>query len=168
MKNLKIHREFIICCLTLVCTQLWGQSATVASRDEVVILLERHNYWRAEVDVPPLQWSDLLATSSLKWAIDLEKKCQFKHSETNNGENLWKGTTGAFPTSDVVDSWASEKADYKYQKNKCQPGKVCGHYTQIVWKTTTTVGCAKTTCDGMTTWVCQYDPPGNWVGEKPY
>lgn len=168
MKNLKISRELILGILSLVCYSVAGQAPAVATSEEATILLDRHNYWREEVNVPPLQWSEELASSALEWASELKKKCQFKHSDTNNGENLWKGTTNAYPTSDVVDSWASEKADYKYQKNKCQPGKVCGHYTQIVWKTTMKVGCAKMTCDGMTTWICQYDPPGNWIGEKPY
>ena len=45
---------------------------------------------------------------------------------------------------------------------------MCGHYTQIVWETTQKVGCAKIQCDGFDLWVCNYDPPGNWVGEKPY
>ena len=45
---------------------------------------------------------------------------------------------------------------------------MCGHYTQIVWKTTTEFGCAKSICEGNVTWVCNYNPPSNWVGEKPY
>jgi len=43
----------------------------------------------------------------------------------------------------VVDSWGSEKADYDYANNSCTPGKMCGHYTQMVWRATTTVGCAR-------------------------
>ena len=85
-----------------------------------------------------------------------------------HGENLWKGTTGYYTVGDAVDSWGNEKEFYNYNKNKCKSGEVCGHYTQIVWANTTKVGCAKMECDGFTTWVCEYDPPGNWVGEKPY
>jgi pathogenesis-related protein 1 len=70
----------------------------------------------------------------------------------------------------VVDSWGSERADYDYKNNSCATGKMCGHYTQVVWKTTTTVGCAIAVCEDSReqVWVCQYQPPGNWVGEKPY
>ena len=49
---------------------------------------------------------------------------------------------------------------------------VCGHYTQIVWKNTERIGCGKATSrqNGLFTvyWVCQYDPSGNYVGQKPY
>ncbi|MEP2023182.1 CAP domain-containing protein, partial [Reichenbachiella sp.] len=67
-----------------------------------------------------------------------------------------------------VDSWGAEKQNYDYKKNKCETGKICGHYTQIVWKNTTEIGCAKTLCDGSVIWICNYNPPGNFVGQKPY
>ena len=51
---------------------------------------------------------------------------------------------------------------------QCKDGEVCGHYTQLVWKNTTEVGCAKVTCGNQTIWVCNYNPPGNYVGQKPY
>jgi pathogenesis-related protein 1 len=145
-----------------------SSSARVANDEEKQILLATHNEWRDDVGVTGLEWSDQLASSALEWAKVLEQDCGFYHSKSNFGENLWKGTKGAFSTASVVNSWGSEKADYNYAKNKCKVGKVCGHYTQLVWENTTKVGCAQMTCDGMTTWVCQYDPPGNWVGEKPY
>jgi hypothetical protein len=70
----------------------------------------------------------------------------------------------------VVDAWGSEKLDYDYANNSCTPGKMCGHYTQMVWRTTTTVGCAMAVCEDNQTqvWVCQYQPAGNIVGSKPY
>ncbi|MFY0687544.1 MAG: hypothetical protein JXQ90_10295 [Cyclobacteriaceae bacterium] len=139
------------------------------SMEEQKVLMERHNFWRKEVGVAPLTWSKELAKSADQWAKALANDdCGFYHSKSGYGENLWMGTTDAFPTSNVVDSWAGEQEDYNYQKNKCKTGKVCGHYTQVVWAKTTKVGCAKMDCNGMTIWVCQYDPPGNWVGEKPY
>ncbi|MDH5608729.1 MAG: CAP domain-containing protein [Cyclobacteriaceae bacterium] len=144
-------------------------TSSVATPEEIAVLLERHNFWRKEVGVPPLEWSDELANSANKWAVSLKNdNCGFYHSKTEYGENLWSGTSGAFPVSEVVDSWADEQKDYNYEKNKCKTGKMCGHYTQVVWKNTQKVGCAKVNCKGMTTWVCQYDPPGNWVGKKPY
>ena len=41
---------------------------------------------------------------------------------------------------------------------------------------TVRIGCGKATCQdnapwgsgAWEIWVCNYDPPGNWVGEKPY
>ena len=70
----------------------------------------------------------------------------------------------------VVEAWESEVVDYDYSTNSCTPGKMCGHYTQIVWEDTERVGCAFRTCsaDGSQVWVCNYYPAGNIVGEKPY
>jgi pathogenesis-related protein 1 len=48
----------------------------------------------------------------------------------------------------------------------------CGHYTQVVWRNTQRVGCGYSTCQsqGYTfeIWVCNYDPPGNFIGQTPY
>ena len=144
---------------------------TALTVDEIQMILDRHNYWRADVGVTEeLEWSDEMADLAADWAIQLKKNgCAWEHRPDNKfGENLFKGTAGAFNAAYVVDAWASEKADYNYLKNKCKPGKMCGHYTQIIWQTTQKVGCARIECDGMDIWVCNYDPPGNWVGEKPY
>ena len=45
---------------------------------------------------------------------------------------------------------------------------VTGHYTQMVWKGTTEVGCATASGTELTYLVCRYSPPGNIVGQKPY
>ncbi|MGB3466969.1 MAG: CAP domain-containing protein [Cyclobacteriaceae bacterium] len=139
------------------------------SEEEIKVLIEEHNRWRSEVGVQDIEWSDELAKVAADWAKELKNQgCAFKHSRTKYGENLFTGTTGYYHAKDVTDSWGGEKADYNYTRNTCKPGKMCGHYTQMVWKTTTKVGCAKINCDGMTTWVCNYDPPGNYIGRKPY
>lgn len=153
----------------LVSIQLIAQDG-IPSKEEIDILLERHNDWRARVGVAPLAWSDEVAKSAYDWAKKLKRdNCGFYHSDSDYGENLWMGTTGYYTVADVVESWCSEIEDYDYDKNKCKPGKMCGHYTQVVWNTTTQVGCASIQdCDGNTLWVCQYNPPGNWVGKKPY
>jgi len=138
---------------------------THAEIDETLAV---HNEWRAQVNVLPLVWDEELSKIALKWAKQLKKEgCEFKHSGVNGlGENLFMGTTGYYGPAEVVNSWGNEIKDYNYDKNSCSG--VCGHYTQIVWKTTERVGCAKIECDGMDIWVCNYDPPGNWVGQKPY
>lgn len=144
---------------------------TKLSPEEIAVVLERHNFWRADVGVnEKLEWSEEMADLAADWAQKLKhKNCGFEHRPNSKfGENLFKGTTGYYGADDVIDAWASEKADYNYNRNKCKVGKMCGHYTQIVWKTTEKVGCAKIECDGYDLWVCNYDPPGNWVGEKPY
>ena len=144
---------------------------TALTEEEKRIILEQHNYWRAYVGIKEkLVWSDEMEDLAADWARNLKQKnCGFEHRPNNKaGENLFMGTSGFYGAKDVVDAWASEKEDYNYGRNKCKSGKVCGHYTQIVWRTTQKVGCAKIECGGNVIWVCNYDPPGNWVGEKPY
>ena len=144
-----------------------------------------HNKWRAEVGVTKkLGYSPALAVSAQAWADNLKQTnhCQMRHSKPDGkyGENLYWGS--AVNWSDgrkelqkvspeqVVDSWGRERADYDYAKNSCAPGKMCGHYTQVVWRTTTTVGCAMAVCEDtkQQVWVCRYQPAGNWLGIKPY
>jgi pathogenesis-related protein 1 len=144
-----------------------------------------HNKWRAEVGVSEkLRYSPELAVSAQAWADNLKRTnhCQMRHSKPDGryGENLFWAS--ALTWSDgrrelqkvsarkVVDSWGSEREDYDYAKNDCTPGKMCGHYTQMVWRTTTVVGCAMAVCEDTQeqVWVCQYQPAGNWVGRKPY
>ena len=147
------------------------EEQTALSQEEISTILDRHNYWRAEVGVSEkLVWSEEMAQLAADWAKKLKKKnCGFEHRPDNKyGENLFMGTSGYYDAKYVVDAWGNEKADYNYNKNKCKPGKMCGHYTQIVWKSTQRVGCAKIECDGYDIWVCNYDPPGNWVGQNPY
>ena len=150
-------------------------------RDAIVAA---HNKWRAKVGVGKLSYSPELETSAQAWANNLKKTnhCQMRHSkpEGKYGENLyWASalvwTDGRRELQKVtpekpVDSWGSEKADYNYAQNSCKPGKMCGHYTQMVWKTSEKVGCAYAICEDSEeqVWVCQYQPAGNWVGSKPY
>ncbi|HIE00069.1 MAG TPA: hypothetical protein EYP59_07230, partial [Thiotrichaceae bacterium] len=129
-----------------------------------------HNEWRQQVGVDGLTWHSDLAHAAQTWANTLQDQaCKLEHNpNTPYGENIyWASGTSPTPKS-VVDSWGSEKADYDYDTNICKPDKVCGHYTQIVWEKTTEVGCGKAACANEHVWVCNYNPPGNSAGQKPY
>jgi len=134
-------------------------------------IVAAHNVWRKKVGVPNLVWSSTLAAVAQKWATTLKttKNCSMVHSgNPKYGENLYWASGFVPTTKQVVDAWGNEVKDYTYATNKCAAGKVCGHYTQVVWKDTTSVGCGKATCGTAQVWVCNYNPPGNWVGQKPY
>ncbi len=130
-------------------------------------MLAAHNAVRAKVKVPPLQWSNALAATARKWADTLLATHRFSHSrDSRYGENLFEITGAAANPAMVVRDWASESRYYDHGSNTCKG--VCGHYTQIVWRNTRAVGCAVARGGGREVWVCNYDPPGNWVGERPY
>ena len=150
-------------------TSLWAQSAKVLSGAERTEIISQHNQWRSKVGVPDLKWSDKLAEEARKWALQQAKQsCQMQHSSGPYGENIYWATFRSNP-ADVVDSWGSEIENYTYRTNTCATNEVCGHYTQIVWRNTTEVGCAVAQCrNGNYIWMCMYNPPGNWSGQKPY
>jgi len=129
-------------------------------------VLAAHNEVRARVGVGPLEWSAKLAAHAQEWADTLAARNQFVHRPNSRyGQNLlWSSrreSAGA-----VVGLWAAEARDYDYQSNRCRG--VCGHYTQVVWSATREVGCAVAYGRGREVWVCDYDPPGNFNGRRPY
>ncbi|MCI5167673.1 MAG: SCP-like extracellular [Candidatus Electrothrix sp. GM3_4] len=146
-------------------------------------LVAAHNKWRVQVGAPGLKWSGTLARSSRSWANTLRGRCIMTHSHPQPyGENIYyagplnkistSGGAEASPqqiTSEkMVDAWGEEKKWYDYRSNSCHGGE-CGHYTQVVWKDTTEVGCGMAFCnDDAQIWVCQYKNPGNLRGQKPY
>lgn len=83
------------------------------------------------------------------------------------GENLY-GSTQPVKPKDAVAAWAEEASNYDYANDTCTG--ICGHYTQVVWAATHELGCAISSCPGLTfrhAIVCNYGPGGN-SGGKPY
>jgi hypothetical protein len=127
-------------------------------------LVAAHNTVRAQHCAKPLTWSPKLAQVAQQWANTLrDQGCKFGHSGGKYGENLAAGTTGAMDPESVVAMWYDEVKGYSFH----QPGfsMQTGHFTQVVWRGTTQVGCGMAQCKGNDVWVCEYDPPGNWEGQ---
>ena len=141
---------------------------------------------------PALTWNPIAAEVAQAWA----SQCMWMHNPNRSseydsmggsggvGENIAAGSPSQ-TVAGAVASWVNEKANYTYGTfpNTCAPGDDCGHYTQIIWKTTTSVGCAQVHCttnspftdagpsNPFYQWdysVCDYSPRGNFVGETPY
>jgi pathogenesis-related protein 1 len=132
----------------------------------------------------PLQWDPIAAAVAQNWA----SQCGFMHNPNASTQYDNMGGTGSLgeniaagaPSQTVaaaVASWVAEAQYYDHATNSCATGQTCGHYTQIVWSTTTAAGCAKVSCTmnspfgGTGTWdfsVCDFNPPGNFVGQSPY
>jgi len=134
-----------------------------------------HNEARANVNppaptpLPPLVWSPTIAAVAQSYA----ENCVWEHSGGQYGENLYANTGASTPAA-VVGGWVSEVSDYDYGSSSCSG--MCGHYTQVVWAESLQLGCGVADCSTGSpfgggqwqNWVCNYDPPGNWVGERPY
>jgi uncharacterized protein YkwD len=127
-------------------------------------MVDAHNLVRAKHCAAPLTWSPKLAQVAQRWANSLrDKGCAFGHSNGAYGENLAAGTTGMLDPEAVVKMWYDEVAQYKFPDGGF--AMQTGHFTQVVWRATTEVGCGRSQCKGMDLWVCEYDPPGNWEGQ---
>jgi hypothetical protein len=154
---------------------VWYASAAMASPltiDKQLILTE-HNKYRAEVGAPPLTWSEKLAAGAQRWADTIALLGQMKHSGTSGvGENLafWRGSNPSLNT--MIGMWEQEKQLF-------QPGRFpnvsrdgnwlsVSHYTQMVWRDTTQVGCGIGNNGKTDFLVCWYSPQGNYIGRMPY
>jgi len=147
--------------------------------------LQPQNTARAAVGEAPLVWNPIAAQVALAWA----SMCNWGHNPSAGSEYDSMGGTGDLgenvasgaPTETVaaaVASWVAEEASYDHTTNTCATNQVCGHYTQVVWSSTKSVGCAKVHCTTGSpfgtqypNWdfgVCDYSPPGNYVGQAPY
>eukprot|EP01018_Ginkgo_biloba_P008715 Gb_07639 [translate_table: standard] len=136
-------------------------------------LLHAHNKERTLVGVPPLVWNAKIAAFASLYARAQRNQnhCELVYSGTKRyGENLFWVKGMPITPALAVQAWIDEKKFYSYKNNSCQSGQPCGVYTQVVWKETTQLGCAWVTCDkgDVTLIVCNYFPPGNVVGERPF
>ncbi|KAK1217744.1 hypothetical protein PQX77_019586 [Marasmius sp. AFHP31] len=130
-------------------------------------VLEAHNSFRAQHGADPLTWNDSLASAAETWA----KGCVFEHSNGKvgkYGENLAAGYGNGYNAVRGVKDWTDESSQYDPKNPQYS------HFTQVVWKSTKQLGCATANCgnkifgagssDNLYL-VCEYDPPGNVIGQ---
>ncbi|KAL5989355.1 hypothetical protein ACLOJK_010245 [Asimina triloba] len=132
--------------------------------------LRAHNEARLKAGIPPLKWDRRLSRYARRWGMKRKADCEMSHSENSPyGENIFWGYSSGWKPSMVVELWVGEQKDYDPQSNSCKAGEICGHYTQVMWKTSQRLGCSKVVCDTGDVFVnCNYDPPGNYQGISPF
>lgn len=143
---------------------------------EIEQFLRIHNQARQEVGVPDLEWSEELADYAREWGEELIKDCSFKHRPSDgpfaqeHGENLYLAWgMDSLSLSAAALAWYDEIDAYNGQAIGEGDISDYGHYTQMVWRTTTQLGAAKVRCEnGTFIIVANYSPRGNWIGERPY
>lgn len=140
--------------------------------DFVHMVLAVHNRERAAVHVDPLVWSNQVAAGAKLWAEHLVATGEFAHSRytdrNGTGENLAARapSTTAVPLAQMQQGWVAEKNSYQ-GKPSATGTNVTGHYTQMVWRATTAVGCGTASGGpggGRDVLVCRYSPAGNTGG----
>lgn len=131
-------------------------TASSTSTDFKDAILNQHNEKRVLHGVVDLVWNETLEEYAQAYADKYDCSGTLTHSGGSYGENLGLGYT----TTGVVDAWYDEISEYS------SSDPVASHYTQVVWKATTEVGCAKKYCDsywGQYT-ICSYYTAGNVIG----
>jgi pathogenesis-related protein 1 len=130
--------------------------------------------------IAPLLWDEHLAATAQTWAdqcVDGGSGQLIGHNPNRSvgyafyvGENIY-ASSGAINPQDVIDGWVSEQQHYHHATNTCDPGYVCGHYTQVIWSTSVLLGCGISHCPNESfpnSVVCDYGPGGNIIGVPPY
>ncbi len=151
----------------------FGQSRVILAASEINLILNAHNKERELVNSPRIIWDNQLAEYAYKWAENLaQNDNEIWHrtqTEKHYGENISSFFGYDFTANKGVDMWNEEKAHYTYSPIDHISFKYTGHYTQVVWANTRRVGCGcAKSVSGSYFFVCNYDPPGNYVGEYPY
>ncbi|KAJ4337653.1 hypothetical protein N0V95_008282 [Ascochyta clinopodiicola] len=169
---------FISCMLLLAVSHALAQStqdATTVSAEYTnddtfqKAVLNTTNLYRRQHDAVELGWNETLAEAAGKWS----EKCGFEHSGGPSGENLAAGYPNA---TAAIEAWGDERKEYDFKKGDFSKNRsATGHFTQLVWRNTTTVGCARTECNAKEKggkgdapgWyiVCEYYPTGNVLGQ---
>ena len=146
-----------------------ARDTSVVSAEDISAFLIAHNTIREAHRAPPLKWSFDLATKAETWG----DKCVFQRTggvlDSKAYGELHAAGTGLFPIPAAIQQFTSDAANY----NPADP--TYNHWTQIVWQSTTSVGCAIAKCDNLfgpqtgqaTYYVCLYDPAGNVIGQAP-
>ncbi|GJP40042.1 hypothetical protein CLOM_g24332 [Closterium sp. NIES-68] len=149
-------------------------TATLANSD----YLDNQNAARAAVGAVPLVWNATLAARAQAWATTLTNStynCGLSHGgNSGEGQNLSGASPSGWATNGAAVSWWVGEGDlYSFAvfSGGCSTGNWadCGHYTQVIWNNTKTVGCGKASCGtSADVWACNYYPPGNYGGQLPY
>ena len=136
-------------------------------------VLKLHNQARHQFGVAPVAWSEQLAAEAMGHAQYMARTGYYGHDQTPGrrkkmGENLWRGQRGVFSYDVMVQVMVDEVRYFRpgHFPNNSVNGNwlAVSHYTQIVWPTTTEIGCALASSATTDFFVCRYAPTGNRDG----
>lgn len=162
-----------------------GLEENISVTAEIQDALDAHNNARATVGInKELTWDTKITQDAQSYADEIaqsgfwghDSKNHGRYANGNYGENLYTSTQK--PTLKIAsDAWIDERQYYTFgnfnDNSTCQEDQICGHYTQVIWKDTSKMGCAmsKYKTGNFKNWyviVCKYQTPGNIIGKKPY
>ncbi|QPG75025.1 hypothetical protein FOA43_002365 [Brettanomyces nanus] len=131
------------------------------------VYLDRHNYYRnLHVDTPAMSWDDGVANVAQTYADSYDCDGVLTHSGNSyNGSSLGENLAYGYDFYDAgaVDAWYDEISNYNYSDPQFAEDN--GHFTQLVWKSSTRLGCGYKYCSPTYGYyiVCNYQPAGNVI-----
>lgn len=136
--------------------------------------LNAHNRERAAFGSAPLEWDPQLAVQASAYADELARIGCLAHSpearRPGQGENLWMGSHGAYRPQTMIASWSNEKRLFRHGVfpaiSRTGNWADVSHYTQMVWPTTTRLGCGQASSPRWDVLVCRYIPSGNRARDR--
>ncbi len=146
---------------------------------ELITVYRAHNQLRAQFGSRPLFWDPQLAAQARSYGPTLAGYGRPVHSVRTGREWSRENLLQALPGTSadrMVNVWVAERRYFRpgVFPNVSVTGNWAdvGHFTQMVWPTTTAVGCAVQRGIGRSDWlICRYAPPGNrdgaWLGPSP-
>ncbi|KAM8717515.1 hypothetical protein ACLKA7_004243 [Drosophila subpalustris] len=122
------------------------------------------NKYRKMHGCPELKVNEALSKNAQEWANHLRDKNIMQHRpKPKYGENIFL-SGGMDVTGDLpVDMWYREINAFNFDKPDFTP--TSGHFTQLIWKSCTEMGAGVARKADRTWVVCNYNPPGNVVGQ---
>ncbi|XP_069408455.1 C-type lectin domain family 18 member A isoform X2 [Ovis canadensis] len=149
--------------------------AEVLSKKESFLLVSLHNRLRSRVHPPAanmqrMDWSDSLARQAQARAAlcgaPAPSPASVPRAARHVGWNAQLLPAGSATFVHVVGLWFSEGRQYSHAAAECAPNASCARYTQLVWATSSQLGCGRHLCSGaqgeLEAFVCAYSPGGNW------
>ncbi|ORY14427.1 CAP domain-containing protein [Clohesyomyces aquaticus] len=134
-------------------------------------VMDAHWYWRTAHCAQQLQWDHSLA----KQALESVSKCTPKMSHDRGGSNL----SGVDPppesydvwinfAREVVHGWHDEEPKYPFSDPHYEDA--WGHFSQVVWRDSSRIGCALGHCSSPQAGrlYCFYETPGNNIASGEF
>uniref|UniRef100_A0A3P9IW14 C-type lectin domain family 18 member A n=1 Tax=Oryzias latipes TaxID=8090 RepID=A0A3P9IW14_ORYLA len=117
------------------------------------VIVALHNRLRSRVrpmaaNMQKMEWDGRMAILAEKLAM----QCGAEPSPQNGpfschiGWNMHLSTHRIASFSDIIHAWFEEGNDFLFLSGKCRENATCQHYTQLVWATSSHVGCASQLC----------------------